>query len=187
MTRVLNVDELENTTTNAIAERAGVSIGSLYQYFPNKRALVAALVRSRAESDIDSALSTLYSAQARPLEALVPLVVRQLVAHHRRHLKLYRTLLRVVPSLGQSGFVRKQVGQARGQFRQFLETRGAELRPLDHDVASFVLGVSIEATLHAAILERPELLELPEFEQALSELCTRYLLALPGQSLFQEH
>jgi AcrR family transcriptional regulator len=180
LTRVLNVDELENATTNTIAERAGVSIGSLYQYFPNKRALVAALIRSRAESDIDSALSTLYSEQAQSLEALVPLVVRQLVAHHRRHLKLYRTLLRVVPSLGQSEFVREQVRQARGQFRQFLESRCAEIRPLDYDVASFVLGVSVEATLHAAILERPELLALPEFERALSELCTRYLAASPS-------
>ena len=109
-------------------------------------------------------------------------MVQHLVAHHRRHLKLYRTLLKLVPSLGQLNFVRGQVQKAREQFQQLLEARRTELRPIDHEVASFVLGVSLEATLHAAILERPDLLERPEFEQALSELCTRYLVTIPASS-----
>lgn len=37
-------------TTNSIAQRAGVSIGSLYQYFPHKDAILAELVRKKAES-----------------------------------------------------------------------------------------------------------------------------------------
>ena len=180
LTRVLNRAELDETTTNAIAEQAGVSVGSLYQYFSSKQALVAALVRRQAQDDIDEALSLVQTAPNQPLDVLVRQVVRHLVDHHRRHLKLYRTLLKLVPSLGQSNFVRGQVRQARDQFRQLLEARQAELRQVDYDVASFVLGVSLEATLHAAILERPDLLERPQFEQALAELCTRYLLMLPG-------
>jgi AcrR family transcriptional regulator len=42
--RVLEVDGFEGFNTNAIAERAGVSIGSLYQYFPSKNALLSALI-----------------------------------------------------------------------------------------------------------------------------------------------
>lgn len=41
---ILEEEGFEGYTTNAIAARAGVSIGSLYQYFPNKDAVTAALV-----------------------------------------------------------------------------------------------------------------------------------------------
>jgi AcrR family transcriptional regulator len=43
--RILEEQGLEGYTTNAVADRAGVSIGSLYQYFPGKEALTAALIR----------------------------------------------------------------------------------------------------------------------------------------------
>ncbi len=42
--RILEQDGLGAFTTNAVAERAGVSIGSLYQYFPGKEALIGALI-----------------------------------------------------------------------------------------------------------------------------------------------
>jgi AcrR family transcriptional regulator len=42
-TYILTEVDWEGLTTNAIAERAGVNIGSLYQYFPNKEAIVAEL------------------------------------------------------------------------------------------------------------------------------------------------
>ena len=41
--QVLLRDGMNGLTTTAVAERAGVSVGTMYQYFPNKQALVFAL------------------------------------------------------------------------------------------------------------------------------------------------
>jgi AcrR family transcriptional regulator len=43
-TRVLSSDSLAGFNTNRVAEVAGISVGSLYQYFPNKSSLIAALI-----------------------------------------------------------------------------------------------------------------------------------------------
>jgi len=54
--RVLAERGLDNTTTNHIAEAAGVSVGSLYQYFPDKEALVEALLE-RMVSELEQAFN----------------------------------------------------------------------------------------------------------------------------------
>lgn len=82
-------------TTNAVAEVAGVSIGSLYQYFPNKLALIEA-VRAR---HFDEILAILRAAadqtlpRARRLEALVDGMIRV----HSRHPAMHRVLLEEAP------------------------------------------------------------------------------------------
>ena len=48
-TRVLVKQGFDGLSTNAVAAAAGVSIGSLYQYFPNKEALVLALIERHME------------------------------------------------------------------------------------------------------------------------------------------
>jgi AcrR family transcriptional regulator len=59
--RILDRQGWERFTTNGVAETAGVSIGSLYQYFPNKLALVEAILQRH----FDAVLSALRSADER--------------------------------------------------------------------------------------------------------------------------
>ena len=50
---------LEGVNTNSIAKAAGVNIATLYQYFPNKRAILLALFQRQAERRVSAAQSLL--------------------------------------------------------------------------------------------------------------------------------
>jgi AcrR family transcriptional regulator len=76
--QVLETKGLEGFNTNAVAERAGVSIGSLYQYFPNKDALTVALIRRETKRFHDDASIALGKRSGRAaLEYLIGASVRQ--------------------------------------------------------------------------------------------------------------
>jgi AcrR family transcriptional regulator len=76
--QVLEAEGFDGFNTNAVAARAGVSIGSLYQYFPGKDALTVALIRRETErfhEDVAVALTQRSGKAA--LEYLIGAAVRQ--------------------------------------------------------------------------------------------------------------
>lgn len=73
---------LEGFTTNAIAKRAGVSIGSLYQYFPNKDAILATLVREMRTSMRDDFRRAVTNTLGLSLEASVVALINASLHHH---------------------------------------------------------------------------------------------------------
>jgi AcrR family transcriptional regulator len=76
--RIFGARGYRSTTTNEIAEAAGVSIGSLYQYFPNKDALLVALAERHVE-DASAAFADRLADLGRQAPAL-PVVARELVS-----------------------------------------------------------------------------------------------------------
>jgi AcrR family transcriptional regulator len=87
--RILEQRGLEGYTTNAIAERAGVSIGSFYQYFPNKDAVTVALIEQEAAALLADIAAT---DSAEDYEAGLDQLIRSAVAHQMRRPKLARML-----------------------------------------------------------------------------------------------
>jgi AcrR family transcriptional regulator len=74
--RILETRGFEGYTTNAIAKLAGVSIGSLYQYFPTKEAITASLIAREAEALWQDIAAIDFRAGGRqPLEQLVRIAV----------------------------------------------------------------------------------------------------------------
>ncbi|MFT7580731.1 MAG: AcrR family transcriptional regulator [Myxococcota bacterium] len=87
-------------STNAVAKRAGVSVGSLYQYFSNKEALYAAMI----ERQLDEARKALEIDEANalgpPVEAVARQLIERLIQAHRVNLPLHRALIALAPRVG---------------------------------------------------------------------------------------
>lgn len=82
--RIVAERGLAGFNTNAVAERAGVSIGSLYQYYPNKDALMAAVIERQQGRQLERLKAAAESiAAGQPLEAAIRTLVKAAMQHHR--------------------------------------------------------------------------------------------------------
>lgn len=90
--RILEAEGLTGFNTNAVAAKAGVSIGSLYQYFPGKDAILAALIRQEAEA-FDAALTEAVGRTGElGTASAVALLAQVAVAHQASRPRLSRIL-----------------------------------------------------------------------------------------------
>jgi AcrR family transcriptional regulator len=90
--RILESDGMRGFNTNAIAAKAGVSIGSLYQYFPNKDSIVLALISSFEETFHDAVVKAVQEGKGKRLRTRLRLVIRALVGAHYYRPRLERVL-----------------------------------------------------------------------------------------------
>jgi AcrR family transcriptional regulator len=176
--RIVGQVGLDRATTNRIAELAGVSIGSVYQYFPGKQALLAALIEREAQNDLAALREVVEDCRALPIADAITRLCEALVARHARNPALYRWMLTYVPELGQHPKIRAIAAQGRAMVRDLLVEHRAELPArIEPALAALVLGSAVEAAVHGAIFERPDTLADGTLARELAILCRGYLTA----------
>jgi AcrR family transcriptional regulator len=145
----------EKATTARIAERAGVSVGSLYQYYPNKEALVAALIERHADEIVATMREALADPGHRTVADGLQAIVQAAFAAHRLDPKLHKILNEQVPRVGRLGKAMDTSRQITQLIEAFLFAHAEELRPgRDPAVAAVVVETVIEAMGHKVVLER---------------------------------
>lgn len=175
--RVLVDVGYDRASTNKVAEVAGVSVGSLYRYFPSKEALVAALCERHVSEMLAVCEAKLLEMQDAPMDVAAREIVRAILRAQSVNPKLHRILIQQVPRVGQL----KSVDSLQDRFsvlvRGYLESRRAEVRPKNLELAVFTLVHAVEAVAHAAVVERPDYLIDGELADELAEMVLRYLRA----------
>jgi AcrR family transcriptional regulator len=173
--RVLVRRGFDRFTTNEVAETAGVSIGSLYQYFPNKEALVAALIEKHID-EMNAALASELSRVAQlPMAEAVRAVIELTIRAHAVDAELHQVLTEQVPRVGRMARLRELDAICHRMVAGVLATRQAELAITDPELSAFVLVAAIESIAHRAALFSPERLRDPRLVDEACALVTRYL------------
>ncbi len=174
--RVLKREGFGAITTNRIAEVAGVSIGSVYQYFPDKRAIFVALHQRHVE-EMDRLVGIKLVEHANSsLEDLVRGLVEAVVEAHAADPELHELLLTQVPHRvdGTQGFAMR----LHGAFRLAIAAKHHDLKKhRDLDKIVFIVANMVEALSHAAALQRPDNLSRAEVEEEIVRAVMAYLRA----------
>ena len=174
-TRILTEEGYDKFNTNRVAELAGVSVGSLYQYFPNKESLLYALGEHHANEMAQLAQQYLEGLGDRSILEVLQQIIKAVLAAYAVNPKLYRILHQQVP---RSEEMRRQDDARLEQMLYaFLVPRRDQLRPQNLDITVFIISRTIKSLLYDAIVDRPDLLKNGELEQELMRMLSSYLVS----------
>jgi len=174
--QLLVEDGYARTSTNRIARRAGVSVGSLYHYFGDKDAIVDAVIERVLERQL-AALTEALSAHAdMALEPAVRGLVGAVLASQRIEAELSHVLLTQCARGDRepldSRWKRRLTDLLAAQMLS-----GLPVRPQNVELAAYVVVHGVFAIIRDALSERPELIRGDALTHELTELVVRYLRA----------
>jgi AcrR family transcriptional regulator len=191
--QIVEQEGLEALSTNKIAAKAGFSIGTLYQYFPTKEAIVTAIIdreRRRVQASLHELLTDAQERRLPPQEVLrayMHLLIEGFGTGQGSALyrKAARAMIRVAWQIDYQEHILAQIRETSDRIAVYLAHASEQVRVDDSQpalqrlntspVTLFVVTRAILGTIRSASLERSPLLGLPEFEDELVRLAWRML------------
>lgn len=184
--RVLTTEGYEHATTNRIALVAGVSIGSLYRYFPSKDALLAALYERHSAQTMAGLAATIAATRRAPLATALRAVLQAEFRAHSSDAPLHRVLCERIQHTEGRAHQDRLLERYVSLVREELIARRAEIGDVDPDRAAFMVVHTIHALSHAALQHRLAYFMDDAYLDECMKLILRYLRRDMSESLFIE-
>lgn len=172
----------ERMTTAMVAERAGASIGSLYQYYPNKQALAAAVIDHYGEvfaARFAEAIAAPGETLARAVDALVATAFQD----HPHDPRLHQVLIEIAPRVGRAehrkALSARIAALIEARLRRHADELAADLDPAE---AAAMLEAVLETAAHRALEQHPAGLPTARLAAQCRRMIMAYLTC-PGEPL----
>lgn len=172
--QVLLANGLEAITTTQIAERAGVGVGSLYQYFPNKNALLAALVQRHVRGVVDVTIAACRSAHGAGIREMCETMMSAFVDAKTRRPEVSRALYLPSAAVNADAIVRSESIRC-GQAVQQMLVSARDASFAEAQVVSRMLVGSIVAPTRAVIEAGGGRADFEKLKLHLTALAVGYL------------
>lgn len=170
-----------STSTTLIAERAGVSVGSLYEYFPTREAILLALFEDRSVNMTLTLKRLMMRVMTRPMALGIPSVVRELLKLHREHELVLIKMVSQLPELKLSMQPLSLENMVFDTTRMALYQWNPDLSQRDLDRRAFFLREIMLSCIHGYLNKSPENVADAAFISDLAEIAMHYI-ALPPKS-----
>ena len=164
-TQLLQRSEIDQISTNHIAKRAGVSIGTLYQYFPNKTAIFVAIAEKDIERRFRLVADIISTSDGDLAEDATRKLMRALIrsfadAEHNA------SIIRVLMTTRATAEARTLPVDAIAKLLAQTVGRSGKTRPLT-ETSAFILTRAVLWTILTATIDAPHLLKRRAFEDEL--------------------
>ena len=170
--RVFVREGYAKATTNRIAEAAGVSVGSLYQYFPSKDALAVELLRRYREGLVEVVTRRLATATPETFDGVVHDLLTELLRAKTIDPALHRVLIEQVLRTT----ARKEIEGFEDRLEQILRRafEASNVRLANPELSAFLIVRVVLATVQSVVVDRPKH-KTPELVDELVRLVVGYV------------
>jgi AcrR family transcriptional regulator len=167
----------ETVNTNRVAAEAGVSIGSLYQYFPGRDAILAELGRRHAFEIIGVTRDALERTRNQPLVSAIGEAIRAAIRLHETDPALHRAIEDETSRLGPLYWREAVYAEIQRILCDMFLQRRDELGVEDVKFAAFLAATVVEGVVHAAMGSKPDELRNGQVEAELTRILMTILRA----------